>query len=143
LDAFVVMPKQLHGIGVLGERRVDEGTACRAHTTGSSPVVEQFGAPTALSIPTIVRSFKAAVTKAINDDPGRGTACRALLTDLVGPLPPGRIPSIWQSNYHEHIVRDERSLDRLRSYIAANPAHWGEDSLHPENPLPIRASSFR
>ena len=139
LDAFVVMPNHLHGIVVLGERRADEGTACRAPTTRSSPVVERFGAPTARSIPTIVRSFKAAVTKAINDDPGRGTACRALLTDRLGLLRPGRIPSIWQSNYHEHIVRDERSLDRLRSYIAANPAHWGEDSLHPENPLPARS----
>jgi REP element-mobilizing transposase RayT len=65
-----------------------------------------------------------------------GTACRALLTNRFGPLPPGRIPSLWQANYFEHVVRNERSLNQLRSYIAANPARWMEDTLHPNNPNP-------
>jgi REP element-mobilizing transposase RayT len=63
-----------------------------------------------------------------------GTACRALLSARLGPLPPGRIASLWQANYHEHIIRGARSLDHLRAYIAANPLRWAEDSLHPENP---------
>ncbi|MGH2613818.1 MAG: transposase [Thermomicrobiales bacterium] len=70
-----------------------------------------------------------------------GTACRALVSDFLGPLPQGHIPSLWQSNYHEHVIRDERSLERLRAYIAANPARWTEDSLHPDHPdtaLPIQ-----
>ena len=101
---------------------------------GAASQVERFGAPVSGSIPTIVRSFKAAVTKAVNDDPIRGTACRALLVDRFGPLPPGRITAFWQSNYHEHVVRNERSLDQLRTYIAANPSRWVQDSLHPDNP---------
>lgn len=137
LNAFVVMPNHIHGIVVLGHQVAgDEGTACRAPTAGLAPSRERFGAPAPGSIPTIVRSFKAAVTKTINDDPRRGTACRALLADHLGPLPPGRIPSLWQSNYHEHIVRNERSLDQLRNYIATNPARWRDDSLHPDNPIP-------
>lgn len=128
LDAFVVMPNHLHGVVVLESDVVAEGTACRAPTER----VEGFGAPVTGSIPTIVRSFKSAVTKAINDDPRRGTACRAFLADFLGPIPPGRIPSFWQRNYHEHIIRDERVLNRLRSYVAANPALWDDDSLHPD-----------
>jgi hypothetical protein len=102
--------------------------------------VERFGAPVAGSIPTIVRSFKAAVTKAGNDDIVKSAACRAFLNDRFGPLPPGRISSLWQSNYHEHIVRNESSLDHLRAYIAANPGRWVDDSLHPDNP---NAPTFR
>lgn len=30
--------------------------------------------------------------------------------------------SLWQPNYYEHIIRDEESLDRIRSYILQNPA---------------------
>lgn len=141
LDAFVVMPNHLHGIVVLEGRSVAVGTACRAPTgrdddadacEGSEPPKhERFGAPVVGSIPTIVRSYKAAVTKAINDDPGRGTACRAFLNSRFAPLHPGRIPSPWQRGYHEHVIRNERALDRLRAYIDNNPARWIEDSLHP------------
>jgi REP element-mobilizing transposase RayT len=132
LDAFVVMPNHLHGIVVLGDADIaNSDTACRVPTDG--PASERFGAPVAGSIPTIVRSFKGAVTKAINDDLSRGTACRNLLTDRLGPLPRGRIPSPWQANYHEHIIRNDRALTHLRDYIATNPARWLDDSLHPNN----------
>ena len=38
---------------------------------------------------------------------------------------------VWQRNYYEHIIRNERSLRRIREYIDANPAKWDID---PENP---------
>ena len=34
--------------------------------------------------------------------------------------------AIWQRNYHEHIIRSEAALDRIRRYIVANPARWEE-----------------
>ncbi|MCP9448186.1 MAG: hypothetical protein NNA22_11550, partial [Nitrospira sp.] len=57
LDAFVVMPNHVHGIIVIVDGR---GTACRAPT-------ERFGHPVTGSIPTVIRSFKSAVTKRINE----------------------------------------------------------------------------
>ncbi|MCZ7625832.1 MAG: hypothetical protein M5R38_08310 [Candidatus Methylomirabilis sp.] len=38
----------------------------------------------------------------------------------------------WQRNYYEHIIRDERSLNGIRSYIQANPALWTYDKENPE-----------
>lgn len=29
--------------------------------------------------------------------------------------------SIWQPNYYEHVIRDERALLRIREYIVNNP----------------------
>ena len=81
------------------------GTARRART-------EQFGKPVPHSLPTIVRAFKAAVTKRINER--RGT--------------PG-VP-VWHRNYYEHVVRDESDLARLRTYIAENPGRWAEDRFY-------------
>ena len=36
---------------------------------------------------------------------------------------------IWQRNYYEHIVRDERDLNRIQEYIQNNPINWEQDEL--------------
>ena len=33
----------------------------------------------------------------------------------------------WQTGYYEHIVRTERALERIRTYIEANPDEWERD----------------
>jgi len=38
---------------------------------------------------------------------------------------------LWQRNYYEHVVRDERDLERLRGYIDENPARWDLDDENP------------
>ena len=34
---------------------------------------------------------------------------------------------LWQRNYHEHIIRDDKSLKQLQQYILNNPLLWRED----------------
>jgi putative transposase len=106
LDEYIVMPNHIHGIVVITGAA---GTACRAPTT------EQFGRPTTGSLPTIIRSFKSAVTKQINEMPDTSPA------------------RVWQRGYYERVIRDERELDRIREYIVLNPAHWAEDKHNPVN----------
>ena len=36
---------------------------------------------------------------------------------------------IWQRNYWEHIIRDERSYLNISEYIINNPSKWDNDSL--------------
>ena len=38
---------------------------------------------------------------------------------------------LWQRNYYEHIIRNERELNAIRLYIAANPDNWQADENHP------------
>lgn len=54
----------------------------------------------------IVRSFKTFSARRINE-------CRGT---------PGL--SVWQRNYFEHIIRDERALEKIREYIISNPEMW-------------------
>jgi len=105
LDAYVVMPNHVHGIIVIVDNPVT-GTACRA------PTCEHYGAPTVGTIPTIIRSFKSAVTKGINEPRSE---------------PRSRV---WQRNYYEHIIRDEASLNRICEYIVMNPLSWGADDYY-------------
>ena len=38
----------------------------------------------------------------------------------------------WQRNYHEHIIRNEEELNRIREYILTNPLRWTLDRENPE-----------
>ena len=35
----------------------------------------------------------------------------------------------WQARFHDHVIRNEKDLERVRRYINENPATWlmGED----------------
>ena len=41
---------------------------------------------------------------------------------------PGKL---WQRNYYEHVVRNEKELTRIREYIRNNPAKWDADKDNP------------
>lgn len=58
----------------------------------------------------IVRTFKAAVT-------------RITRAQCIAPLP----HPIWQRNYHEHIIRNQRAFDNIMSYIDSNIENWSKD----------------
>jgi REP element-mobilizing transposase RayT len=40
--------------------------------------------------------------------------------------------SVWQRNYYEHIVRNEKELDQTRQYIRDNPFAWPLDEENPQ-----------
>jgi len=40
---------------------------------------------------------------------------------------------LWQRNYYEYIIRGEKDLDRIRSYILENPEKWDGDRNNPKN----------
>ena len=47
---------------------------------------------------------------------------------------------IWQRSYHDHIIRDEESLNKIIDYIRNNPLTWEEDknNLMQQNHPPDR-----
>jgi len=42
------------------------------------------------------------------------------------PLP----TRLWQPGVYDHIVRDDRGLERIGTYIEANPSMWPRDECH-------------
>lgn len=41
---------------------------------------------------------------------------------------------LWQRSSWDHIVRNERDMERIREYIVANPANWFNDGLYVRPP---------
>lgn len=37
---------------------------------------------------------------------------------------------IWQRNYYEHIIRDEKSHQNISDYITNNPYNWENDEYY-------------
>lgn len=37
--------------------------------------------------------------------------------------------SVWQRDYYEHIIRDERAYDNISNYINDNPLKWDSDKF--------------
>lgn len=105
-DEFVVMPNHGHGIIWL----IENVGARRRRAP-----MEQFRKPVSGSIPTIIRAYKSAVTYAINK------------------LGNSRGSVIWQRNYYEHVIRNDRELDLITKYIEYNPLNWQLDRDNPEN----------
>ena len=106
LDEFVVMPNHCHGIVVITETR--RGVLQYAPT----PETPRLRSPSQ-TIGAIIRGFKSAVTKRINQM--RGT--------------PG--VSVWQRGFYEHIIRNENEFNRTREYTANNPLQWELDRENP------------
>jgi REP element-mobilizing transposase RayT len=99
LDAFVLMPNHLHGIVAIRDRSASEQRALGLTSK------DAIGALSA-----VVRGFKGATTRRVRDELG------------------GDGTSFWQRSFYDHIIRNERDLDRIRAYIANNPANWTTDA---------------
>ncbi len=74
------------------------------------------------SIGSIVKGFKIGVTKWFQNN-----ALGVVRVENFQPLQP-----IWQRNYYEHIIRDEKSCQRISEYIINNPKNWQEDNFFNE-----------
>jgi putative transposase len=110
LDEWIVMPNHMHGILVL----VDHARGANASPGGNIPSHQRPSGPPSGSLGAIVGNFKSVVTRRIN---------RIRKT-------PG-VP-IWQRNYYERVIRNERELAAIRQYIRDNPRNWAEDRENPD-----------
>ena len=133
LDAFVVMPNHVHGILMITPND-GPGAVGMGHPGGlvgannDSPVRKAGHAPmrgaghppisgidsaigrprgTTNTVGSMVRGFKIGVTRWMR----RNT----------------RVRTVWQRSFYEHVIRRQRALQRIRRYIAENPAHWAQD----------------
>lgn len=102
-DEFVVMPNHVHGIIWIRNNIVGTGVGAERRSAPTNPNVPPK------SLGTIVRAYKSAVTYAVN-----------ALQDQRGGV-------LWQRNYYEHVIRDEKGLRTIRDYILSNPLNWDTD----------------
>lgn len=132
MGEYVVMPNHFHAIIGIGENeynkkgdpyyKSDRGTgAMHCASTASGPTASgssaeksihqsqnQFGQQSK-NLAAIIRGFKSGVT----------IRARLTMPDFA-----------WQTRFHDHIIRNQKSFERISEYIKNNPANWKGDKFH-------------
>ncbi len=122
LDEFAVMPNHFHGILWIVNRKGGL-PRCRG---------DLYGRPSYDCSNERRAGTRPAPTKTLGNIVG---AFKSLMTnEYIRNVKMGKFPpfekSIWQRNYWEHIVRDDKDLNRIREYIINNPLNWELDELY-------------
>lgn len=105
LDEFIVMPNHIHGVIV-----INDDTTVETHNCASLQKIpnihpghyNKFG-PQSKNLGAIIRAYKSTVKKYANDH---------------------YLEFNWQPRYYDHIIRNEKELNRIREYIRNNPINW-------------------
>lgn len=125
LDEFIIMPNHFHAIIIIGDNKYNKNveTQCIASNSNeqnlsvslkSTPSMaslrtnNKFG-PQSKNLASIIRGFKSAVT--IN-------------ARKTNPI------FAWQPRFHDHIIRNDESLKRIREYTINNPLKWHLDKYY-------------
>jgi REP-associated tyrosine transposase len=103
-DEYVVMPNHLHGVLFIGGQTENDRPWKGGHT--GPPL--QRNVPGNPSLSKIMQWFKTMTTNVY---------IRGVKED---GWPPFR-KRLWQRDYHDHVVRNERALNDIRAYIINNP----------------------
>src|SRR5690606_17990719 len=143
LHEFVVMPNHIHGIiEILFPKE-------------SNNIVGEFRSPSQ-TIGAIIRGYKIATIKRIKELESKGEYSKGeyskgeeskgelQFAPTVPTVP--TVPTaptvrtreiiksldykIWQRNYYEHIIRDEKAYININNYIIENPKRWINDEYN-------------
>jgi REP element-mobilizing transposase RayT len=106
MDEYIIMPNHFHAIIIIGNNKYNSDTNTNPDTINTTK--NKFG-PQSKNLASVIRGFKIGVTKnARQINPGFA----------------------WQSRYHDHIIRNDKSFKRIQDYIINNPKNWDNDKFY-------------
>ena len=121
LHEFVTMPNHIHGVieimQPVGADLCVCPELCVCPDGANAYKGECKGSHTGAPLPEIVQWFKTMTTNA---------CIRGVKHDGWRPFA-GRV---WQRNYYEHVIRDQRAYLHIAGYIRSNPLQWPADRYH-------------
>ncbi len=112
LGAYVIMPNHVHGIIFIRNDESYVNVRATQWVAPTMPGAHPKG-PKPNSLGAIIGSYKSAVSYRIHKE--------------------HNTTGIWQRNFYEHIIRDEKDLQNKTDYIESNPMLWDEDDENPQN----------
>jgi len=120
LDVFQIMPNHMHGIILLNDISVGAGVNpaqndLYTQNDGKTNDNNRTTARVAPTVSNIVGAYKSLVANGCLD-------IFKSQNETMGKL--------WQRNYYEHIIRNEKSYQTITEYIINNPAKWVDDKFY-------------
>jgi len=127
IDEFIIMPNHVHGIVIIDRNaetlpveasHVEKSNVETSHVMSLPQRENQFSKPIRGSLSVIIQQFKSSVTR----------RCRKEGISRV----------VWQPRFFDHIIRNDRSFNRIKEYIQINPQKWEYDHEN-ENDIPAES----
>jgi len=107
LDEFIIMPNHMHGIVIINNVETCHGMSLQKNSN-----VNKFSKPISGSLAMIINQYKSSVAR----------ICRKN----------GYNKFAWQPRFYDHIIRNEKLLQKIREYIHNNPLKWDVDENNPD-----------
>ena len=107
LDEFIIMPNHMHGIVIINNVETCHGVSLQKNSN-----VNKFSKPISGSLAMIINQYKSSVAR----------ICRKN----------GYNKFAWQPRFYDHIIRNEKLLQKIREYIHNNPLKWDVDENNPD-----------
>ena len=121
LNIFQIMPNHFHGIFTIERTDHVRGALIQPRMRVSAcPGRPQRVAPTqnVVSLSNIVGRFKSLTTN-------------RYISGVRESNWPRFETRLWQRNYYEHVIRNERDFQAIADYITCNPQNWEKDTEFP------------
>jgi putative transposase len=114
LGNFQIMPNHTHGILIINNLLNSGDLGDSINSEKSQDISKSIGQlrfqnQGKNTISSMIGSFKSIVTKNAK-----------IINPKFG----------WQTRFHDHIIRDSASFERIQNYIANNPKNWKEDTFN-------------
>ena len=77
----------------------------------------------ATELPTVIGQYKSAVTRNIRKI--------------------SSVTEVWQTSFHDHVIRSEEAYRRIWAYIDTNPVRWKDDCFYVELPHDLNKEKIR
>jgi REP element-mobilizing transposase RayT len=149
LDVFVIMPNHFHGIIILNGRgelhspeNIIADNVITDNVIAENIITDNIIADNVITDKIITHNI---ITENIIADNKSGE-CNSPLrgpSNNIGAIVRGYKSSVtkqlnllnigctvWQRNYHEHVIRNEKSYQTIAQYIVNNPLKWNDDKFY-------------
>jgi putative transposase len=109
LHEFIVMPNHIHGIIEINRNAVGTGHDLSGNNDDNAGTGHDLPLQKIKSLSGLMGACKTTVSKKIH---------------LAG-----YDEFTWQRSFYDHIIRDEKSYERISNYIIDNPRSWKQDKF--------------
>lgn len=122
LGNFQIMPNHMHGILIIDKSHVDVETRFIASNPENNdiavllPNLSEIGGFAGEDNPMLCEN----ISRIIRWYKGRCAFEMRKNNEKFG----------WHSRFHDHIIRNSASFDRIQNYIEENPSRWEEDKFY-------------
>ena len=135
LHEYVVMPNHIHGIIEITYNENDVLPTVEIPNTQSVGAKNLSPFENNVQTLTMTDDFSQNSMRSIDFSPLRRPKCKsrsigAIVRGFKIGVTKQMGYSVWQRNYHEHIIRNNDMYQYIANYIINNPLKWGNDRFY-------------